>query len=65
MNDGAFRDLKGLKRTDEGYLVTGPHQELSVPGLFAVGDCVEGLAQIGVAAGQAAVAATTIHRELG
>ena len=36
----------------------------SVPGLYAVGDVVKGLTQIGVAMGQAAVAASTINSSL-
>ena len=54
----------GLKRSDGGYLVVNSHQETSVPGLFAVGDCVNGLSQVSVAVGQAAVAATTVHNTL-
>jgi thioredoxin reductase (NADPH) len=38
--------------------------ETDVPGLFAAGDLVHGLAQIAVATGQAAVAASAIHRRL-
>ena len=65
VNDFAFRSLKGIERGEGGYLITGSHQEIKkIPGLFAVGDCVEGLAQIATAAGQAAVAATRIHNEL-
>lgn len=40
------------------------HQRTSVPGVYAAGDIVEGLAQISVAMGQAAVAATAIHNSL-
>ena len=40
------------------------HQQTSVEGLFAAGDVVEGLNQISVAMGQAAIAATAIHRRL-
>ena len=36
----------------------------SVEGLYAVGDVVQGLAQISVAMGQAALAATAIHNSL-
>lgn len=39
-------------------------QATSVPGLYAVGDVVNGLSQISVAAGHAAVAATAIHHQL-
>lgn len=64
VNDFALRHIAGIERTSEGYLVTDTHQSLGVPGLYAVGDCVQGLAQIATAAGQAAVAATRIHNEL-
>jgi thioredoxin reductase (NADPH) len=64
VNDRAFGDMHALRRNEQGYLQVGHHQELSLSGLFAVGDCVEGLSQITVAAGQAAIAATRIHNEL-
>jgi thioredoxin reductase (NADPH) len=47
-----------------GCLIVGKHQETPVRGLFAAGDVVEGLDQISVAAGQAAVAATALHNLL-
>lgn len=47
-----------------GCIETDAHQETSVPGLYAVGDVVEGLDQISVAVGQAATAATAIHNRL-
>ncbi|HEX8613958.1 MAG TPA: NAD(P)/FAD-dependent oxidoreductase [Telluria sp.] len=40
------------------------HQQTSVEGLYAIGDVAQGLNQISVAAGQAAVAATRIHNVL-
>lgn len=40
------------------------HQRTNIPGLYAIGDVVDGLNQISVAAGQAAIAATTIHNSL-
>jgi thioredoxin reductase (NADPH) len=64
VNDDAFRDLRGLRRAKSGFLITTQEQRTSIPGLFAVGDCVNLLGQISVAAGQAAVAATTIHNDL-
>lgn len=64
VNDSAYRSFKTLQRNPDGYLQVGSHQELQVPGLYAVGDCVEGLAQIAVASGQAAVAATHAHNQL-
>lgn len=63
VHDLAFRHL-GLERAEDGRLRAGARQALGVPGLFAVGDCVDSLAQISVAAGQAAVAATAIHNGL-
>jgi thioredoxin reductase (NADPH) len=38
-----------------------PTPRTAVPGLFAVGDVCQGLNQISVAAGQAALAASAIH----
>ena len=35
-----------------------------MPGLYVAGDVVEGLAQVAVAEGHAAVAATAIHNRL-
>lgn len=51
---------------DEGgdLLVDLRRLQTSVPGLYAVGDVVNGLNQISVAAGHAAVAATAIHHQL-
>jgi thioredoxin reductase (NADPH) len=45
-------------------LVVAADQETSVPDLYAVGDVVASLNQISVAMGQAAIAATRIHRRL-
>jgi thioredoxin reductase (NADPH) len=46
-------------------LLVDDHQQTSVPGLYAIGDLVPGLTQIGVAMGQAAMAASAINRSLG
>ena len=54
----------GLEADDDGALVTDAHQRTALPGLYAAGDVVHGLAQIAVAMGQAAVAATDIHNRL-
>ena len=54
----------GAKTTDCNELEVDQHQCTSVPGLYAIGDVVKGLNQISVAAGQAAIAATHIHRLL-
>lgn len=64
VNDEAFARIRGIKRVDSGLLRTTGEQRVSVPGLFAVGDCVNRLAQVSVAAGQAAVAATALHNDL-
>lgn len=63
-NKSSTQDLRGLRRTKDGFLITSAHQETSIPGLYAVGDCVNSLAQVSVAVGQAALAATRIHRDL-
>jgi thioredoxin reductase (NADPH) len=49
---------------DCGELRVDAHQRTTVPGLYAVGDVVQGLNQISVAMGQAAVAATNMHASL-
>jgi thioredoxin reductase (NADPH) len=54
----------GAEHDPEGALAVTAHQETSVPGLYAAGDVVQGLAQIAVAMGQAAIAATAIHNGL-
>ncbi|HYD29937.1 MAG TPA: NAD(P)/FAD-dependent oxidoreductase [Azospirillaceae bacterium] len=54
----------GARLTGEGRLGVSRQQETSVENLFAAGDIVEGLNQISVAMGQAAVAATAIHNRL-
>jgi thioredoxin reductase (NADPH) len=54
----------GADQDDDGMLIVDDHQRTSVPGLYAVGDVVAGLAQIGVAMGQAAIAASTISSSL-
>jgi thioredoxin reductase (NADPH) len=54
----------GAKANSEGCLVIYDHAETTVPGLFAAGDVVVGLDQIGNAMGQAGVAATAIRNHL-
>ena len=54
----------GATTADCDKLVVDDHQRTNVPGLYAIGDVVMGLNQIAVAAGQAAIAATTIHKAL-
>jgi thioredoxin reductase (NADPH) len=54
----------GAEHDADGALIADSHQQTSVPGLYAAGDVVQGLAQISVAMGQAAIAATAIHNTL-
>ena len=54
----------GAEHDADGMLATDDHQRTSVPDLWAVGDVVKGLAQISVAMGQAAIAATDINNSL-
>jgi thioredoxin reductase (NADPH) len=54
----------GVARDETGALTVDDHQRTSVPGLWAAGDVASSLNQIAVATGQAAVAATAIHRAL-
>jgi thioredoxin reductase (NADPH) len=54
----------GAEHDQDGMLIVDDHQRTSVPGLYAAGDVVAGLTQIGVAMGQAAVAASTINTSL-
>ena len=54
----------GAKLCEDGCLDVDGHQQTTVPGLYAAGDVVEGLAQVSVATGHAAIAATAIHNSL-
>lgn len=54
----------GAEHDDAGALSVDDHQQTSVPGLWAAGDVSSSLNQIAVAMGQAAIAATAIHRAL-
>ena len=54
----------GAELDENGALRVNPHQQTSVPGLYAAGDTVRGLNQVVVAAAEAAVAATDIHNKL-
>jgi thioredoxin reductase (NADPH) len=54
----------GAEHDQDGALKVDSHQQTTVPGLYAAGDVVHGLAQISVAMGQAAIAATAIHNGL-
>ena len=54
----------GADHDADGALAVDQHQMTTVPALYAAGDVVQGLAQISVAMGQAAIAATAIHNSL-
>ena len=54
----------GASLDDKGCLITDPHQQSSIQGLYAAGDIVSSLDQISVAMGEAATAATAIHNVL-
>lgn len=54
----------GAAHDGEGNLMVNGHQQTSVDGLYAAGDVVRGLNQIAVAASEAAIAATDIHKRL-
>jgi thioredoxin reductase (NADPH) len=55
----------GAAHDEHGALAVDGHNQTTVPGLYAAGDTVAGLNQIVVAMGQAAIAATDIHNQLG
>jgi thioredoxin reductase (NADPH) len=54
----------GADCNESGCIVTDDHQRTNVPGLYAIGDVVDELNQVAVAAGHAAVAATDVHNQL-
>lgn len=54
----------GATCNDDGQIAVDAHLQTSVEGLYAAGDIVEGLNQISVANGHAAIAATAIHNRL-
>ena len=64
VNDDSFAHIKELKRAANGCLIVQDKQRLQIPGMYAIGDCVDGLSQIAVAAGQAAIAATSLHTDI-
>jgi thioredoxin reductase (NADPH) len=47
-----------------GELLVDPHMQTTIHGLYAIGDVVSGLNQISVAVGQAALAASAVHRHM-
>ncbi len=54
----------GLKLDDGGRVSTDSPHGTAIPGLYCAGDIVEGLAQISVAMGHGAIAATKAHNWL-
>ncbi|MDB5828381.1 MAG: NAD(P)/FAD-dependent oxidoreductase [Variovorax sp.] len=56
--------LLGAQCDETGYLVVDEHHQTSVEGLYAAGDVAQGLNQIVVATGAAAIAASAMHRRL-
>lgn len=54
----------GANLLASGELATDARMQTSVPGLYAIGDVSSAINQISVAFGQAAIAATAIHRQL-
>ena len=60
----SLAETLGAQTGEDGRLVVDPHQQTTVPGLYAAGDVVRGLNQIVVASAEAAVAATDIHNRL-
>ena len=56
--------VQGLAQcTEQGYVVTGPDQQTTCPGLYAAGDvCVKPLRQVVTAVGDGALAATELER---
>jgi thioredoxin reductase (NADPH) len=53
-----------VERDKDGIVRTNKHQRTSIQHLYAVGDIVNSLDQISVASGEAAIAATAIHKSL-
>jgi thioredoxin reductase (NADPH) len=54
----------GASSTENGNLEVDDHQRTTIGGLYAAGDVVTDLHQLGVAFGHAAIAATDIHNRL-
>ncbi len=61
--DSAYGHLR-VRRTQDGFLKVNSTHRTSIPGLYAVGDCVNDLYQISVAAAHGAIAATDVHNSL-
>jgi len=57
-------EMVGARLADDGCFLSDDHQRTSVRDLYAAGDVVHGLDQIGHAMGEGGVAATTIRNDL-
>ncbi|MGR3756104.1 MAG: NAD(P)/FAD-dependent oxidoreductase [Tranquillimonas sp.] len=57
-------EAMGVRLSEAGGVLVDAHNQTSVPGVYAIGDLIEGLDQIAFAMGQASVAATAIHNGL-
>lgn len=56
--------MVGAELSENGCVIVDSHQRSTLPGLYAAGDVVIGLDQIGTAMGQAGIAATAIRNDL-
>ncbi|MBB2671517.1 UNVERIFIED_ORG: thioredoxin reductase (NADPH) [Rhizobium esperanzae] len=56
--------MAGAELSENGCVIVDSHQRSTAPGLYAAGDVVIGLDQIGTAMGQAGIAATAIRNDL-
>lgn len=56
--------MLGIELEEGKCFVTDEHQRTSVPGVYAAGDAIEGLDQIGFAIGTGTRAAVAIHNDL-
>jgi thioredoxin reductase (NADPH) len=54
----------GAESSGCGEIIVDEHLRTTVPGLYAIGDVVNGINQISVATGHAAVASTDVHNSL-
>lgn len=54
----------GARTDEDGKLLADAHMQSTIDGLYCAGDIAQGLNQIAVATGQAAIAATAIHNRL-
>ena len=61
----ALASALGAECDEQGYLQIDRHQRTGIEGLYAAGDVAQGLNQISVAAGTAAIAASAMHLAMG